>query len=309
MTSSQRDKIQVLIPAYNAEPHIDEALESLCNQTWWNWEALIIDDGSTDGTKEKLRKWCSRDKRISYKSRINKGLVFTLNELVQWSDSSVIARMDADDVSRPHRLENQLDLLLSLGERSLVGSWVELFGSKSEIWHYRAADNDIRMLSLFGRASMCHGALMGHRSVFTDYPFDTHHERVEELDFFCRLMPDDSISLGNVTEPLYRYRQHESSVVYQFNLPRQTLYRKRIKDYFSSLKISINDSELSLYLDFVYGVQATFSHQQSCILINIVNYINDQLGQKITGYIKEFKRRSKGRISESAFVSLSEAKK
>ena len=100
-------KISVIIPVYNADKYLEEALSSIANQTFKDFEVIAIDDGSTDKSLEILKKWQRQDSRFIIKSRENKGFAETLNEAFAQARGKYIARMDADDVSLLDRFENQ----------------------------------------------------------------------------------------------------------------------------------------------------------------------------------------------------------
>lgn len=288
----QSPKVQVLLPVFNAEPYLAETLESMLSQTFTDWELLIIDDGSVDASLDIIEKFCQRDSRIQYRTRLNQGLVKTLQELVQWSSSELVARLDADDLCHPERLKLQLDLISGLPKPSLVGSWVQLFGAKNEVWHYRQIDNDIRMLALFGRATMCHGALLGHRDIFLKYPFDRQFERAEELDFFLRLMRDPSIRFSNVTKVLYSYRQHHESVVHRFVDERLNLYKARFNSFLEDLEIYLTSDQQKVYFEFLYEPnRLTASELPS--LIAVFKLINKLVDDEFPGFLNEAERRIK----------------
>ncbi len=118
---SQKDKlITVLLPAYNTGKYLREAVDSVLAQTYTNFELLIINDGSTDDTDEILKSYT--DPRINTITQQNKGLITTLNEGVIAAKGDIIARMDADDICMPDRLEKQIDFLNRNEEYVLVGS-------------------------------------------------------------------------------------------------------------------------------------------------------------------------------------------
>ena len=101
--------VSVIIPVFNAELYIQEAVESICRQTYKELEIIIVDDGSTDGTLQILKSF--NDQRINLIARENRGLISTLNECVALSTGAYIARMDADDICRPMRIERQVKYL------------------------------------------------------------------------------------------------------------------------------------------------------------------------------------------------------
>src|SRR5512135_1833139 len=118
--------ISVCMPVYNAERYIARAVESILGQTFGDFEFLILDDGSTDGSLEILRRYANHDPRIRLTSRPNKGLPPSLNELVDQARGEFIARMDADDVALPERFARQVEYLRAHPDCVLVGSRVQL---------------------------------------------------------------------------------------------------------------------------------------------------------------------------------------
>ena len=111
MTSSNA-LVSVLLSTYNSEESIGESIESLLSQTYKNLEILISDDGSTDSTKEICKKFQLKDERVLFSSnKKNVGLTKSLNNLAQKASGSLIARHDADDISLPYRIEEQIEFM------------------------------------------------------------------------------------------------------------------------------------------------------------------------------------------------------
>lgn len=113
-------KVTVLMPAYNPGKYFREAIDSILAQTFKDFEFLIINDGSTDGTLDVIKSY--NDDRIRLISRGNKGLIKTLNEGIDAASCELIARMDADDIAYPHRLETQYKFFMEHPEHVLVGA-------------------------------------------------------------------------------------------------------------------------------------------------------------------------------------------
>jgi len=99
--------ISVIMSAYNAEAFIGAAIESMLSQSFRDFEFLIVNDGSKDATKQIIERYAARDARIRLIDRENKGLIFSLNQLIQEARGELLARMDADDISHPERLAKQ----------------------------------------------------------------------------------------------------------------------------------------------------------------------------------------------------------
>ena len=113
--------VSVLLPCYNATTTLEQALESLASQTFTDFEVVAIDDGSTDSTAEILQRWSREDTRFNIYSQPHGGIITALNLGLHKSNANYIARMDADDLCHPERLERQVDYLEAHPEVSLVG--------------------------------------------------------------------------------------------------------------------------------------------------------------------------------------------
>jgi glycosyltransferase involved in cell wall biosynthesis len=110
--SNSNAPITVLMPVYNAERYVGEAIESILNQTFRDFKILIIDDGSTGRSCEIIRAYSLEDHRIELViNESNMGITKTLNKGLSMIDTPYIARMDSDDISLPHRFEKQLDIM------------------------------------------------------------------------------------------------------------------------------------------------------------------------------------------------------
>lgn len=120
--------ISVLLPCYNAEMYVEEAIVSILNQTYTNFELIVINDCSSDGTRDILLKFQKQDSRIILvENEKNLGLVFTLNKGLNLAKGKYIARMDADDISFPERFEKQVDKLESDEDIVICGGGIISF--------------------------------------------------------------------------------------------------------------------------------------------------------------------------------------
>jgi glycosyltransferase involved in cell wall biosynthesis len=121
--------VSVLMPCYNAAATVAEALHSLENQTFDDFEAVLVDDGSTDGTGDILKAWAEKDRRFRPVYRSHKGIVAALNTGLQACRSSVVARMDSDDISHSQRLQHQVAFLQKQSDVAVCGCLVSAFST------------------------------------------------------------------------------------------------------------------------------------------------------------------------------------
>jgi len=202
--------VTVLMPVYNAEPFLREAIESILNQTFTDFEFLIINDGSTDGSEEIIKGYT--DPRIKYyKNEQNLRLIATLNKGIGLARGKYIVRMDADDISLPARLEKQVAFMEENPEVVVCGSWAEVFGKEKTLIRYLAEHEEIMFRMLY----QCHlvhpTIIMRTKEVQAFKPlFDPAFLHAEDYDFFVRL--GYSFKLANIREVLLKYRFHTGSV-------------------------------------------------------------------------------------------------
>lgn len=124
-------KVSVVMPVYNSEKYLKESIESILNQSYSDLEFIIINDGSTDNSFKIIKEYAKLDKRINVISRENKGIVYSLNEAIRLAKGEYIARMDADDISAPKRIEKQISFLKSHRDIDILGTQVKVVGNIS----------------------------------------------------------------------------------------------------------------------------------------------------------------------------------
>jgi glycosyltransferase involved in cell wall biosynthesis len=138
-------KLSVLMPAYNAERYIGEAISSVLAQTFADFELVVVDDGSTDGTGEVVRSF--RDQRIVLVRQANQGIAGALNTGLGIARSGLIARFDADDICYPQRLERQYRFMRDSPEYLLAGSMVDYADMEGHyLFTYRPQGNTDRVI-------------------------------------------------------------------------------------------------------------------------------------------------------------------
>jgi len=206
----RKPSISVLMPVYNAAPYLKEAIDSILSQTFSDFEFLIINDGSTDNSEEIILSY--NDTRIRYvKNEQNIKLIATLNRGIALCKGEYIARMDADDVSLPTRLETQFTFMESHPDVALCGSWFVSLDNDHNISKYKPTHNEIMFQMLF-QCHLCHPSLMLRRKniLYFDLKFDINFSHAEDYDFFVRI--GRHFQLANIQEVLLKYRIHEGSV-------------------------------------------------------------------------------------------------
>jgi len=201
-----RPLISVLLPTYNAMPFLPEAVDSIIAQTVTDWHLVIVDDGSTDETGPYLQQL--RERLGSQVTIItfpeNRGLIEALNTGLDFCDGLYIARMDADDISLPHRFQKQLLYLLEHPEIDGCGAWIQFFGRDNQIMDVFPADPKEVRDRLFEFTTIPHPTYFFHRRVYEQFQYDTRFPHSEDVEFLFRAT--ERLYFSNVQEVLLLYR-------------------------------------------------------------------------------------------------------
>lgn len=206
--------VSILLPVFNGEPFLGAALASLLAQTHRDFEIIAIDDGSTDGSLAILRAAQREDERIRIVARENRGLIATLNEGLTLARGRFIARMDADDVAYPERLEAQLAAFAAHPGAAMCGTGFDtLFGARMNPGGLDPIyiDGDIAVLARF-YTIFIHSTVMFDRAVLPPevLHYDPFYPHAEDFDLFRRIAFVYPIIAER--RSLVGYRLHEGSV-------------------------------------------------------------------------------------------------
>ena len=218
--------ISVLMPVRNARRYLEEAVESVLGQTCGDFEFLIIDDGSTDGSLEILKQYAVRDARIRLTGRPKKGLAATLNELIDQARGEFIARMDADDVSLSERFQHQVDYLRAHPECVLVGCRAWYCDAEGDPLYEYPTLGDHEAIDTFHfqmkGPALIHPSVMMRRDAVLAVGKYRDFAIAEDVDLFLRLAEHGR--LARLPQFLINYRIHDAN--YSFNAAmRELSYR------------------------------------------------------------------------------------
>lgn len=206
-----RPLVSVIIPVYNCVKFIDEAIDSIISQTYSKMEIFIIDDCSSDGTKEKVEQWAEIDKRIKpiYKTA-NTGYVESLNTAISMSSGEYVARMDGDDLSLPERIEKQVEFLEINKNIDVVGSKCLILGTNKVI--QPQTDHDKISIGLLTMNQMCHPTIMFRSNKFKvlNFKYKTDYIPAEDYELWTRMIM--SMKFANIDEVLLHYRLHGGNI-------------------------------------------------------------------------------------------------
>lgn len=246
-------KISIVLPVRNAAQYLQSSLLSIYNQSFIDYELLIMDDGSEDHTLRLADYLTKGDPRVKIFERDHRGLVTTLNELLALADSPYIARMDADDIARPERLEKQAKHLDDHGDTGVLGSWVQTFGGKTEIWHFRRWDNFSRNLLFFGVTILCHPSWMVRREIYDRHKYDDAFRHIEDREWLARVAAAErQIQFIALPEILLDYRVHSASITGRRQAEQQRLTPLIIQNLLSEYGCALTSEQLDRFMKVVF---------------------------------------------------------
>lgn len=206
--------VSVLLPVYNGERYLEVAVRSILSQTFRDFEFLILNDGSTDRTASILTRLSREDARIQVFSRENRGLVISLNELLEKAEGRYCARMDADDIALPCRLDAQVTYFQNHPEVVLLGGQIELIDAATRLLGVLGqplTHREIEGNHLCGHTSICHPAAMFDRiKALGVGGYQDAFFRAEDLDLWLRL--GEIGPVANLAVTILMYRIHGKSI-------------------------------------------------------------------------------------------------
>ncbi len=275
----------VLMPVYNSEPYLVEAIQSILTQTFQDFHLLIIDDGSTDGSLEIARSFT--DERITVLSNeTNQGLVATLNQGLASIQTEYIARMDADDIAVPDRLERQITMMDAHPEIGLCGGYFEKFFPdsipiKRQVVRPALTRDGIRFQLLLSNAfghftvMIRRAVLLQHRLIYSAaYPY------AEDYELWTRF--GQCTGIANIPHILAYYRVHGTASSVRFQEQQEhSAQRVRIQQAMH-LGLEIRTEDRAIYdqllaLSFTGGVSEL--HVASRLLDELYRFGVEQLHQ------------------------------
>jgi glycosyltransferase involved in cell wall biosynthesis len=213
MTERSTPTVTVLMAVYNGERYVAQAVESILAQTYRDFEFVIVDDGSTDSSREMIERYSDPRIRLVSNSE-NTGLAAALNRGLTLSRGSLVARQDADDVSEPGRLARQVAYLKSHPDVAVVGSWYRKIDSEGQDLGLRrlaCEPLDVRWAMLF-HCPLIHSAVMFRRAPLIErgWEYDSSIKYGEDYALWSRVA--DELPISNIAEPLVRLRSNPWSM-------------------------------------------------------------------------------------------------
>ena len=239
-------RLSIVMPFYNTENFIKETIESLLNQTFKDFELIVVDDGSTDKSPEIISSF--KDPRIKLiQNEQRKGIVYSRNKGLSEANGEFYAPFDSDDIALPHKFERQIQFLQDHSDFGLIGSWTRMIDKDGKLlkkkWKLKASPQAIPSILLF-RSYFGQPSVVMRRKAVPDEGYTEGFEIGEDYRMWVDVTRKWKV--WNLQEYLTYYRIHEKSIT-QSNLELYSECELKLYKYiYAGLEIIINEHNCSL---------------------------------------------------------------
>jgi glycosyltransferase involved in cell wall biosynthesis len=230
MKPTPSPEVTILLPVHNGEGYLGQALDSVCAQSFGDFECIVIDDGSTDGTAMVVERHRRQDARVRSVRRAHGGAIAALNAGIELATGRYVARMDADDVSLPDRLATQVAFMNAHPDVGICGTWAKpLGGGFRDVWRVPTDDATLRCQTLF-RSPFAHPTVMlrGEFVAQERLRYDPEYEHAEDYELWARHLGTSRWRWANIPKPLVHVRLHGEQVSHRFHRA-QSVQSRRIR--------------------------------------------------------------------------------
>ncbi len=211
--------VSVIMPCWNAARYLDEAMESVLRQTFSDFEVVVVDDGSTDETPEKLAGWARRDSRVRVVRQEHQGLVVAPQRAVEEARGELLARMDSDDIMHPRRLEWQVEMMQERPRLGMCGGLIEFFPRETmragmrryERWLNSLVTHEEIVRDMFVEHPLAHPSVMMRREAVDEAGGYREMGWPEDYDL-CLRMYGSGWEFGKVPEVVHQWRDRPDRV-------------------------------------------------------------------------------------------------
>jgi len=260
---------------HNAEEYLHDSINSILNQTFTNFEFLIMNDFSDDGSQKIIEKYSLLDKRIrSFNNNINRGLTASLNELIKKSNSMLIARMDADDISHINRLDIQYKFMLKNQNIGVLGCGANLIDKKGKYICNKYSPKNIKKVikAMPYHNFITHPSVMMRSSIIQQFgPYNENYKTAQDWELWIKyinsgvkfeILQDNLLSLRIVPTSLSSW-QSRSKKNQNYNYALLCIQNKEKSKSFKYF------FKLSIYEKLVYVIRLSIPHKIFLLIVQI----------------------------------------
>lgn len=266
-------RASVILPVYNNAAFVLEAIHSILAQTYSDFELIVIDDGSTDGSTFLISQ-ISDPRVIKIFHNTNRGLIASLNEGLKKANGEYIVRMDSDDISTPDRLAVQIAYM---DQNPLIDVCGAAFTSSNggSIKVNPASHDEIKTWLLF-HCCICHPAIIMRNSMIRrlGIQYDSNYPHAEDYELWNRLA--FQVQMANLPINVLYYRQHNGQVSNQHKAIQDATARRIRQRQFSKLGLELSDEENQIMLDILEFKINPYDYDSYTRALGFANWVLDQ---------------------------------
>ncbi len=248
-------KVSVILPFYNAEDTLDMAIRSIIRQSFTDYELVLVNNNSSDGSQAVAEKYCRKDKRLQLVSEDKSGIVPALLTGFSHCSGEYIARMDADDLCSPDRLKLQADFLDNNPEFGLVSSQVRLFPASTSnmgLWRYVKWQNEIlnhenMLVKCFVESPVVHPSIMFRKEIAEKYGYVKQGDFPEDYELFLRWL-DKGVVFHKINKILLHWRDSANRLTRTDKRYRQEAFFRVKMDYLVQFLKKNNPAHPEIYV-------------------------------------------------------------
>lgn len=292
-----KPEISVIMSVYNGEVYLEEAIESVINQTYKNWELIVINDCSTDKTAEILSDFAEKDERVKvHTNEVNLKLPTSLNKAISLSSGKYIARMDSDDICLPDRLEKQYKFMEENQDVSL--SSCRFMTVKNGVYASGGAggrcDNEALRAMLLVANPILHPGVIAKAEVMKKFKYDATHTCTEDLELWTRMAMENE-KMEILPDCLLIYRLHDKQIT-STTLERQHTEVLKIQDkYYGTLLQKMDEDTKKFYIGGIYfkenpDIHRFFEYSKWLKSMSVENFEKDAVNYALLEILAEYKR-------------------
>lgn len=310
-------KITVLMPVYNCEKYLRESIESILNQTFNDFELIVINDCSTDQSREIIKSYdderivlIENDKNLGISESLNKGLAI--------AKGKYIARMDGDDISFKNRLVKQYEFMEKNKDIGLCGTHVEVFNkSNSRIHRCPIENEEIRVLQIFNSA-FAHPTVMIRNRILKKYnlKYDSYYDGMEDYHLWIKI--SEVSKVANLNDVLLKYRDHDNQVTKKMTKLQLLRSRELREINLSKLSSDFTNEEMNCFLGYCHNtifknerdILTVFKIFDTLILKNKHKNIYNQevleriISDNVYWSIRKYKEETKKKLNYNEYAYL-----
>jgi glycosyltransferase involved in cell wall biosynthesis len=254
---SDKPNVTVLMPVFDGERFLQESISSILNQTYQDFEFLIINDGSTDSSVNIINFYKNKDSRIKLINNCkNIGLVPTLNQGLKLACGKYIVRMDCDDISLPNRLMSQVKFMEVNPDIVVSGGWIKTIGKPSKTLKYPNDPVTIKAQLIFDCPIAHPTVILRSDIIKNEFSYSEEYSHAEDYDLWIRV--SKKFKVANLNQVILRYRRHQNQVTYKYLQQQSSLSLKLRTSLLKELGIILTISEMKLHQEI-----CTFNFQKS----------------------------------------------